>query len=595
MKDIFGNYRSWLLAEQQNSTFQHNKEVLQTATIGVADESAYNHVVHPHYVNSAVGEVLEGFADAAYRIGSYERGLHSEIASLMTKVTSEVYKIIALLDPNKDPISAANNWRGYSQTAEDVAGPESPMAKLSDEFNDYGIPLEDIKVGMDDQIMDLSVDIVRYVQDFYFQSIPALQKEKLGKHLGSGMYGAVFQFADKKGVVFKIGTRLTSGYKEEKEKVGKETKFYDDAMSDLFSKKATKSTLPVYDHGQVLLEKENLAKIKELIMKRLNTETHGRKGIAVYVKLLLSYIDEMKEVFDGYFDTIPNDVLDHLNSGGERTEIYKSLKLNYKQLDRHYMQIAQSFNELESKVNYLVDKIAKLYTKDSLYYAEIGEVNIAENFVKKEIGDRIPPEINKLNKQFSQYDNIDIAEAFSTQLGNAYESLRGRYQKKVGDRFRGDLKSKRVREDMFKKSKNFKQYIEDINEYNASRSRKRRIDFDFDREIKIGFKNALIPALHAMEDQFINGKILQLIKPTSQQKEKVANEISNLFKDLTRFLQQFYKEFMYKSFEAVYDLEKKSRKTTGKGGRYLWGSNTFDVHFGNFGFAADGTAVVYDP
>jgi len=46
MKDIFGNYRSWLLAEQQNSIFQHNKEVLQTATIGVADESAYNHVVH---------------------------------------------------------------------------------------------------------------------------------------------------------------------------------------------------------------------------------------------------------------------------------------------------------------------------------------------------------------------------------------------------------------------------------------------------------------------------------------------------------------------------------------------------------------------
>ena len=80
MKDIFGNYRSWLLAEQQNSIFQHNKEVLQTATIGMADESAYNHVVHPHYVNSAVGEVLEGFADAAYRIGNYDRGLHGEIA-----------------------------------------------------------------------------------------------------------------------------------------------------------------------------------------------------------------------------------------------------------------------------------------------------------------------------------------------------------------------------------------------------------------------------------------------------------------------------------------------------------------------------------
>ena len=104
-----------------------------------------------------------------------------------------------------------------------------------------------------------------------------------------------------------------------------------------------------------------------------------------------------------------------------------------------------------------------------------------------------------------------------------------------------------------------------------------------------------MPALNAMEDQFINGKILQLIKPTSQQKKKVANEISNLFDDLARFLQQFYKEFMYKSFEAVYDLEKKSVKTTGKGGRYLWGSNTFDVHFGNFGFAADGTAVIYDP
>jgi len=588
MKDIFGNYRSWLLAEQQNSIFQHNKEVLQTATIGMADESAYNHVVHPHYVNSAVGEVLEGFADAAYRIGNYDRGLHGEIASLMEKVTREVYNIVKLLDPNK-------KTNGYSQAAEDTAGPESPIAKLFDEFADYGIPLEDIKVGIEDQIMDLSVDIVRYVQDFYFQSIPALQKEKLGKHLGSGMYGAVFQFADKKGVVFKLGTRYTITYEEEKEKVGKETKFYDDAMNDLFSKKATKSTLPVYDHGQVLLGEKNLAKIKELIMKRLNTETHGRKGIAVYVKLLLSYIDEMKEVLDEYFDTIPNDVLERLDIGGERAKIYRLLKLNYKYLDNHYIKIAQSFNELDSKVKYLVDKIAKIYMKDSLYYAEIGEVNVAENFVKKEIGDRIPPEINKLNKQFSQYDDIDIAEAFSTQLGNAYENLKGRYQRKVGDRFKGDLKSRRVREDMFKKSKNFKQYIEDINEYNASRSRKRRIDFDFDKEIKIGFNNALMPALNAMEDQFINGKILQLIKPTSQQKKKVANEISNLFDNLTRFLQQFYKEFMYKSFEAVYDLEKKSTKTTGKGGRYLWGSNTFDVHFGNFGFAADGTAVIYDP
>tara|TARA_Y100001973_G_C5207110_1_gene342355 strand:+ start:1075 stop:2841 length:1767 start_codon:yes stop_codon:yes gene_type:complete len=588
MKDIFGNYRSWLLAEQQNSIFQHNKEVLQNATIGMADESAYNHVVHPHYVNSAVGEVLEGFADAAYRIGNYDRGLHGEIASLMEKVTREVYNIVKLLDPNKET-------NGYSQAAEDVAGPESPIAKLLDEFADYGIPLEDIKVGIEDQIMDLSVDIVRYVQDFYFQSIPALQKEKLGKHLGSGMYGAVFQFADKKGVVFKLGTRYTITYEEEKEKVGKETKFYDDAMNDLFSKKATKSTLPVYDHGQVLLGEKNLAKIEELIMKRLNTETHGRKGIAVYVKLLLSYIDEMKEVLDKYFDTIPNDVLERLDIGGERAKIYRLLKLNYKYLDNNYIKIAQSFNELKSKVKYLVDKIAKIYMKDSLYYAEIGEVNVAENFVKKEIGDRIPPEINKLNKQFSQYDDIDIAEAFSTQLGNAYESLKGKYQSKVGDRFRGDLKSRQVREKIFKKSKNFKQYIEDIKEYNVSRSRKRRIDFDFDKEIKIGFNNALMPALNAMEDQFINGKILQLIKPTSQQKKKVANEISNLFDDLARFLQQFYKEFMYKSFEAVYDLEKKSVKTTGKGGRYLWGSNTFDVHFGNFGFAADGTAVIYDP
>ena len=588
MKDIFGNYRSWLLAEQQNSIFQHNKEVLQTATIGMADESAYNHVVHPHYVNSAVGEVLEGFADAAYRIGNYDRGLHGEIASLMEKVTREVYNIVKLLDPNK-------KTNGYSQAAEDMAGPESPIAKLFDEFADYGIPLEDIKVGIEDQIMDLSVDIVRYVQDFYFQSIPVLQKEKLGKHLGSGMYGAVFQFADKKGVVFKLGTRYTITYEEEKEKAGKETKFYDDAMNDLFSKKATKSTLPVYDHGQVLLGEKNLAKIKELIMKRLNTETHGRKGIAIYVKLLLSYIDEMKEVLDQYFDTIPNDVLERLDIGGERAKIYRLLKLNYKYLDNHYIKIAQSFNELESKVKYLVDKIAKIYMKDSLYYAEIGEVNVAENFVKKEIGDRIPPEINKLNKQFSQYDDIDIAEAFSTQLGNAYESLKGKYQSKVGDRFRGDLKSRQVREKIFKKSKNFKQYIEDIKEYNAKWSRKRRIDFDFDKEIKIGFNNALMPALNAMEDQFINGKILQLIKPTSQQKKKVANEISNLFDDLTRFLQQFYKEFMYKSFEAVYDLEKKSVKTTGKGGRYLWGSNTFDVHFGNFGFAGDGTAVIYDP
>ena len=588
MKDIFGNYRSWLLAEQQNSILQHNKEVLQNATIGMADESAYNHVVHPHYVNSAVGEVLEGFADAAYRIGNYDRGLHGEIASLMEKVTREVYNIVKLLDPNK-------KTNGYSQAAEDMAGPESPIAKLFDEFADYGIPLEDIKVGIEDQIMDLSVDIVRYVQDFYFQSIPALQKEKLGKHLGSGMYGAVFQFADKKGVVFKLGTRYTITYEEEKEKVGKETKFYDDAMNDLFSKKATKSTLPVYDHGQVLLGEKNLAKIKELIMKRLNTETHGRKGIAVYVKLLLSYIDEMKEVLDEYFDKIPNDVLERLDIGGERAKIYRLLKLNYKYLDNHYIKIAQSFNELESKVKYLVDKIAKIYMKDSLYYAEIGEVNVAENFVKKEIGDRIPPEINKLNKQFSQYDDIDIAEAFSTQLGNAYESLKEKYQSKVGDRFRGDLKSRQVREKIFKNSKNFKQYIEDIKEYNAKWSRKRRIDFDFDKEIKIGFNNALMPALNAMEDQFINGKILQLIKPTSQQKKKVANEISNLFDDLTRFLQQFYKEFMYKSFEAVYDLEKKSVKTTGKGGRYLWGSNTFDVHFGNFGFAADGTAVIYDP
>ena len=588
MKNIFGNYRSWLLAEQQNSILQHNKEVLQNATIGMADESAYNHVVHPHYVNSAVGEVLEGFADAAYRIGNYDRGLHGEIASLMEKVTREVYNIVKLLDPNK-------KTNGYSQAAEDMAGPESPIAKLFDEFADYGIPLEDIKVGIEDQIMDLSVDIVRYVQDFYFQSIPALQKEKLGKHLGSGMYGAVFQFADKKGVVFKLGTRYTITYEEEKEKVGKETKFYDDAMNDLFSKKATKSTLPVYDHGQVLLGEKNLAKIKELIMKRLNTETHGRKGIAVYVKLLLSYIDEMKEVLDKYFDTIPNDVLERLDIGGERAKIYRLLKLNYKYLDNHYIKIAQSFNELESKVKYLVDKIAKIYMKDSLYYAEIGEVNVAENFVKKEIGDRIPPEINKLNKQFSQYDDIDIAEAFSTQLGNAYESLKEKYQSKVGDRFRGDLKSRQVREKIFKNSKNFKQYIEDIKEYNAKWSRKRRIDFDFDKEIKIGFNNALMPALNAMEDQFINGKILQLIKPTSQQKKKVANEISNLFDDLTRFLQQFYKEFMYKSFEAVYDLEKKSVKTTGKGGRYLWGSNTFDVHFGNFGFAADGTAVIYDP
>ena len=171
----------------------------------MADESAYNHVVHPHYVNSAVGEVLEGFADAAYRIGNYDRGLHGEIASLMEKVTREVYNIVKLLDPNK-------KTNGYSQAAEDMAGPESPIAKLFDEFADYGIHLEDIKVGIEDQIMDLSVDIVRYVQDFYFQSIPVLQKEKLGKHLGSGMYGAVFQFADKKGVVFKLGTRYTITY-----------------------------------------------------------------------------------------------------------------------------------------------------------------------------------------------------------------------------------------------------------------------------------------------------------------------------------------------------------------------------------------------
>ena len=68
-----------------------------------------------------------------------------------------------------------------------------------------------------------------------------------------------------------------------------------------------------------------------------------------------------------------------------------------------------------------------------------------------------------------------------------------------------------------------------------------------------------------------------------------------LFDNLTKHLRKFYKEFVYKSFEAVYDLEKKLSKTTGRGGQWLWDKNTFDVHFGNFGFAADGTAVVYDP
>jgi len=581
MKNIFGDYRSWLLAEQQNSIFQHNKEVLQTATIGMADESAYNHVVHPHYVDGAVGEVLEGLADAAFRIGNYEHGLHNEMLRLMNKVTYEVYKIVGLFDPNKKP-------NGYSQAAEDMAGPESPMAKLSDEFADYGIPLEDIKDGLDDQIKDLGIDVIKYVQDVYFKSIPVLQKEKLGRHLGSGMYGAVFQLADKKGVVFKIGTRYTISYAEEKERAGKETKFYDDAMNDLFSEEATKSTLPVYDHGQVLLEKENLAKIKELIMKRLNTESHGRKGIAVYVKLILSYIDEMKEVIEKYFDMIPNDVGMHLDSGGERTKMYKTLQLDYKKLDKHYMQIAQSFNELESKVEYLVDKIAEMYSKQSLYYAEIGEVSTAEKFVEKEIGDRIPPEIIKLNKQFSQHGKYDIAEALGTKLGNAFESLRMKYRMRVGERAVAHAHDDAVK--LFKKSKNFKQYIQTVSSDDYW-----NIDFNFDNEIELSFRGAFISSLRAMESEFADSKLKQLVKPTREQHKKALKEMNHLFDDLTAFLRKFYKEFMYKSFGAVYDLEKRSSKTTGRGGRYLWDDNTLDVHYGNFGFSSAGVPVIYDP
>jgi hypothetical protein len=585
MKDIFGNYRSWLLAEQQNSTLQHNKEVLQGATIGMADESAYDHIVHPYYVMTTVDGVFEELGDNMYRLVG-DGGVFLRIGETMESMIRATYDSVALLDPNKDPISAANNYRGYSQAAEDIAGPESKLAKLLEEFMDYEIPLASIRRGYQDQTTDLSRDIIRYMQDFYLQSIPALQKEKLGKHLGSGMYGAVFQFADKKGVVFKIGTRYTISYEEEKEKVGKETKFYDDAMNDLFSKKATKSTLPVYDHGQVLLGEKNLAKIKEFIVNRLTTESRDAKGILVYVKLLLGYLDEINEMLDRFLDMIPNDVLMKFDAGGKSKKMYNQFKSDKNRLaDYYYKETAQFYNERKNKIAIILKQIAEMYGKQSLYYAEIGEVNVAEAYTSKEIGDRIPPELKKLSKQFSQYGDISISEALSTQMGNAYENIRMKYQLRVGER--GSAKD---RGEIFKKSKNFKQYIQTVSSDDYW-----DIDFNFDNEIELGFRSAFVAPLRAMEDQFLNGKILQLVKPTREQKKKVADEMNYLFDNLTKHLRKFYKEFVYKSFEAVYDLEKKLSKTTGRGGQWLWDKNTFDVHFGNFGFAADGTAVIYDP
>ena len=52
-------------------------------------------------------------------------------------------------------------------------------------------------------------------------------------------------------------------------------------------------------------------------------------------------------------------------------------------------------------------------------------------------------------------------------------------------------------------------------------------------------------------------KIEDLLKGTLAAEKKAADEINYLFDNLTKHLRKFYKEFVYKSFEAVYDLEKK--------------------------------------
>jgi len=557
MKNIFGGYRSWLLAEQQNSIFQHNMNALNKVTIGAPEkESVPEHVVHTYFLSTALEDVLEDLHDAPFRLAG-EYGLHERLDEMLFSLISEVYETAKQLDPDKEP-------NGFSEAAEEQ---RRILESIQERF--HVLFFDGIRDATRKAVEELSADIIKYVQDVYFKSIPVLQKEKLGKHLGSGEFGAVFQFADKKGVVFKIGTKYITDMTALKDEQGKETKFYDDAMSDLFSKKATKSTLPVYDHGQVLLGKKDFANIQEIINKRLGV-------ILKNVKQGLNQIDSMKNLIDEFFDKIDDSVMRYIS----RSETLENIKKLNKQLDGQYTKMAEAINTTNNMVQLLVDKIKDLYLENSLYYAEIAEVDVAENYATKQIGDRVPPEVNKLSQEFGEYKDVSIAEGLAIQLGGGYENLRKDYQMSI-------RVAEKDNAELFQKSKNFKEYIETLSSDDYW-----HIDFNFDQHVELSFRRQIAGALQAMEEEFAKAKMKQQLEPN---KKKIMDDMDALFTPLTQHLREFYRDFMYKSFEAVYNLEKKLSKATKKGGTHLWDDNTLDVHFGNFGFSKAGDMIIYDP
>ena len=556
MKKIFGDYRSWLLAEQQNSIFQHNMNALNKVTIGAPEkESVPEHVVHTYFLSTALEDVLEDFVDAPFRLAG-EHGLHERLDAMLFNLISEVYETAKQLDPDKEP-------NGFSEAAEEQ---RRILESIQERF--HILFFDGIRNATKKAVEELSADIIKYVQDVYFKSIPVLQKEKLGKHLGSGEFGAVFQFADKKGVVFKIGTKYITDMTALKDEQGKETKFYDDAMSDLFSKKATKSTLPVYDHGQVLLGKKDFANIQEIINKRLGV-------ILKNVKQGLNQIDSMKNLIDEFFDKIGDSVMRYIS----RSETLENIKKLNKQLDRQYTKMAEAINTTNNMVQLLVNKIKDLYLENSLYYAEIAEVDVAEDYATKQIGDRVPPEVNKLSQEFTYLD-VSVAEGLAIQLGGGYENLRKDYQMSI-------QVAEKDNAELFQKSKNFKEYIETLSSDDYW-----HIDFNFDQHVELSFRRQIVGALQAMEEEFAKAKMKQQLEPN---KKKIMDDMDALFTPLAQHLREFYRDFMYKSFEAVYNLEKKLSKATKKGGNFLWDDNTLDVHFGNFGFSKAGDMIIYDP
>jgi hypothetical protein len=192
--------------------------------------------------------------------------------------------------------------------------------------------------------VDLEYSFLNVSAEEAVEKIKPLTKNKIKEFIGSGAFGVVFGLDN--GHILKLYVSgvediITKNSNPETSSKAEE-EFYKKSMDDLFSGKATRETLPVYDMGTaVMFDKFRNKKIVRYVeMAKLETQSN--------------FSQEIQFALIKTLDDIRFDVLDMTNR-------FNNLdKFNFKDLeDKNKLNFVQALKDGGSKYGGSIEKVAK--------------------------------------------------------------------------------------------------------------------------------------------------------------------------------------------------------------------------------------------